>query len=182
MNALPRFSFSIYSISKQYSTFYFSFLTSSQFLKPTAVLLQSYHCTEISCLKIKKPVMDRINGVFSSTSYLTPLRHLEIMIAISLKFSSLCSILWLLLKHQCWLSLLRGLLKCVSMGLVYCLLLILNTPIGFTVFPPLFMEIQLLLIHWLMKFLIIHVYHEVALLHTNWWPCGTLLNFYKPQF
>lgn len=94
MNALPRFSFfSIYySISKQYSTFYFSFLTSSKFLKPIAVLLQSCHCTEISCLKIKKPVMDRINGVFSSTSYLIPLRHLEIMITISLKFSSLCSV------------------------------------------------------------------------------------------
>ena len=94
MNALPRFSFfSIYySISKQYSTFHFSFLTSSKFLKPIAVLLQSCHCTEISCLKIKKSVMDRISGVFSFTSYLIPLRHLEIMITISLKFSTLCSV------------------------------------------------------------------------------------------
>lgn len=52
------------------------------------------------------------------------------------------------------------------MGLVYCHHLILNTPIGFIVFPPSFMEIQLLLIHWLMKFLIIHVYHELDSLHS----------------
>lgn len=56
-------------------------------------------------------------------------------------FSLFCSILRLLLKHQCWLSFLRGLLKCVSMGFVYCRLLILNTPVGFIVFPPSFMEI-----------------------------------------
>lgn len=117
-DVLPRFSFfSIYcSISKQYSTFYFHFLPSYQFFKPIAALLQFYHCTEISCLKIKKPVMDRINDVFSSTSYLIPLRHLEIMITISLKFSSpwFCSILWLLLSHLYWLSLLHGLPKRVS--------------------------------------------------------------------
>lgn len=98
-----------------------------------------------------------------------PLRHLEIMITISLKFSSLCSvsILWLLSSNfSPGFPLLCGLLKCVSMGFGLLSSSYIKPPIGFIVFPPSFMEIQLLLIHWLMKFLIIHVYHELDSLHS----------------
>ena len=112
--------------------------------------------------------MDRINDVFSSTSYLIPLETfgnhdhylLEIFFSLVLFYSMITPQSPVLAFSPSWTP-----KKCFH-GLVYCPLLTLNSPIGFSVFPPSFMEIQLLCLP--MKFLIIHVYHELASLHTNW--------------